>query len=126
MGPAVINPMRTPAAVERFASDTCLADTGFRASTISYLWTKYNMWNGSGVGQFGGARALPEASPDQRAFHFYCVFVLIHKHPQRNWKSQFTSRSGEYKLSDRGRYKHVYPLAVALAEIMDEVCVCVS
>ena len=74
-----INPMRTPAAVERFASDSCMADTGFRATTISYLWTKYNAWNGSAEGTFGGHLPRP-ASVEECAYHFYCIFVLIHKH----------------------------------------------
>jgi len=115
-----VNPMRTAQGVERFASDSCKADTGFDASTLVYLWTKYNVWNGSAAGSFGGQLPLNVAL-EQRAYHFYCIFVLVHKHPQKIWKSQFKSRDGVYELTDWGRYKHVYPLAHAFAAIIDEI-----
>ena len=115
-----LNPMRTPALVERFSADGCFSDTGMRPSTLVHLWSKYHAWNGSAAGTFGGQVAQADCI-DDRAFHFYCVFVLIHKHPQKNWKSQFTSRNGWKKLRQRGRYTHVYPVAHALASIIDEI-----
>ena len=115
-----VNPMRTPEAVERYASDSVKRDTGFRASTIAYLWTKYNAWNGSAEGTFGGHLPRP-ASVEECAYHFYCIFVLIHKHPKQCWMSQFKSRDGAFALSKRARYEKVHPMAAAFAGIIDEV-----
>ena len=90
-----MNPMRTAAHVERFATtDGCFADTGFQPELIAEMWTKYNAHGGSTAGTFGAAPGqLKPCALERRAFYFYCVFVLIHKHPQNNWSSQFTSRN---------------------------------
>ena len=104
----------------QFAIDNCVADTGFLSSSLEHLWSKYNSWNGSAPGSFGDT-TLPYTPLVQRQYHFYCVYVLIHKCPQNNWMSQFRSRNGLYSLSTSSFKKFVYPLAKAYAQIMEEV-----
>lgn len=113
-----LDPMRL---IHEFASDSVLQDTGFKAETIQYLWRKYNAWNGSAAGTFDCADLPGVGSLVSRAYHFYCIFVLIHKCPQVKWTSTFRSKDGRHSLGARTVRAVVYPLAGALAAIIDEI-----
>ena len=93
-----LDPMRL---IHEFASDSVLQDTGFKAETIQYLWRKYNAWNGSAAGTFDCADLPGFGSLVSRAYHFYCIFVLIHKCPQEKWTSTFRSKYGRFSVSSR-------------------------
>ena len=113
-----LDPMRL---IHEFASDSVLQDTGFKAETIQYLWRKYNAWNGSAAGTFDCADLPGFLSLESRAYHFYCIFVLIHKCPQVKWTSTFRSKDGRFSLGVRTMQTVVYPLAGALAAVIDEI-----
>ena len=106
----------------QFRWSTVKEDTGFEQSTLQYVWDKYSSWHGSEPGMFGrpGGR---QRNGVTAGFHFYCVFVHIHKYPQQNWLNTFSSRCGNFKMSFGSTlfYEQVLPLGKALAEIISEI-----
>ena len=115
-----MNPMATPAAVERFAANDCKSDTGHAPETLMHIWAKYNNWGGSATGSFG-AQLPPVRSLEQRAFYLFLVYVKIHKCPQSGWGESYRSRDGRFRASPRVVRDQVHLLAHALGLIIDEV-----
>ena len=59
--------------------------------------------------------------PKARAFHFYLVFVYIHKCPQRNWIEAYRSGNGKWHCGKTSFDRSVFPLASALADMISEI-----
>ena len=108
----------------QFAHDSVKGDTGFEQATLQHVWNKYNAWQGAEPGTFASAALkLRERKAITRAWHFYCLFVWIHKYPVGRWTNTFTSRDGQFKmaLGSSLLYDEVIPIGDALAEIISEV-----
>jgi len=96
-------------------------DTGFYASTLQHIWHKYNSYQGSAPGTFGDRLTERKRNPKMRAFYFYLIFVYIHKLPQRNWLESYKSSNGKYKCGRSTFDREVFPMASALADIIEEI-----
>ena len=103
----------------RFAAASPKADTGYEASSLRYMWDKYNGWHNTPAGSFGGLLDAPDL--EMRAYDFYCIYMLLHQSPQNVWASPFRSKTGCFKMSMRTARRRLPPLALALATIIDEV-----
>ena len=96
-------------------------DTGFETETLQYIWDKYQNWNGSPAGTFGGQLQRRQRQPEYAGFYFYLVFVYLHKCPQLNWIEAFRSADGQFKACARSFTEHVWATADALANIIEEI-----
>lgn len=107
-------PLDVAANMERFAWTSVKDDTGYSSSTLASLWRKYHLLPGGGQGTFGGllAPCVHAGALETRCWHFYCVFVLLHKCPRKNWDECFRSKSGIYKAGRSIVRRDVYPVCV--------------
>ena len=107
--------------MEKFAYRDVKTDTGFEVATIQHIWDKYNSWLGSPRGTFGNQVPQRKRDPDKTGFYFYLVYVYMHKCPQLNWTETFRSGDGKHVAGRRAFINNVFPIAEALANILDEV-----
>ena len=73
------------------------------------------------TGTFGNRVPPRQREPGWSAFYFFLVFVFIHKCPTLSWLESFRSRNGKFHTSKTSFYKWIYPIALALSGIIDEV-----
>ena len=73
------------------------------------------------AGTFGNQYPARQHDAQRTAFYFYLVFVYIHQCPQGNWTQNFKSKNGRWTACKRSISQHVFPLADALAIIIEEV-----
>ena len=99
---------------------TCFDQTGFELATLQQIWDTYNNYGGSVPGTFGGQLAAPVRSGLMTcAYHFFCVFIYIHKCPQTNWEESFDLPGG-YSMSYNNR-QPMWDVAEALSNIVSEI-----
>lgn len=97
------------------------SDTGFEVATIQFVWDKYNGYRGSPWGTFGNQVPPRHRDKDKTGLYFYLVYVYMHKCPQLNWTESFRTGDGKHTVGRRAFIKNVFPIAEALANILDEV-----
>ena len=92
-------------------SRSVLSDTGLEEEDLDLLWSKYNVH----------FPRLPSDSDDKIASYFYLLCVYIHTYPRTRCLSRhlWTPRYGP--ISKSTFYRRVVPLALALADRLDEV-----
>ena len=102
---------------------TCVSQTGFQLRTLQQIWDTYHNFGGSMGGTFGGQLTPPQRGGlMSRAYHFFCVFLYIHKCPQIAWEETFELKVGHtvYTMSE-GHWQPMWDVANALANIISEI-----
>ena len=104
-----------------FAQTNIEADTGFAASTVQYIWDKYNAWNGSVPGTFGGQLSPPIYQKWRRCGYLVLFLMWVHLGLTPARTNQWHVQHVKMPMSTETWRTEVVGVGHALANIISEI-----